>query len=94
MSINRLLFCIILSIAELGCTTLPVLEAFPEVPTELTKSCEKLETIDATTVPLSELMKVVSRNYTRYFECANLLDGWNDWYTKQKANFDQLNPKD
>jgi len=73
-----------------GCTTVvPVAQKFPEAPELLQKQCKPLDQAgpDAT---MSEFAKVVVRNYTEYYQCANIVEGWQDWYTKQKKIFEEL----
>jgi ferritin len=54
--------------------------------------CPKLETIDKPEIVLSEFMKVITRNYTKYHECANKVNAWQEWYKKQKDISDKANP--
>ena len=48
--------------------------------------CGDLDTITKPKVLLSELMKTVINNYTKYHNCADLVQSWQDWYIEQKAN--------
>jgi hypothetical protein len=65
-------------------------QKFPDVDPALTTPCAKLDLVPAGTTKLSELEKVVSGNYTKYHQCANVVDGWNKWYSEQKKNSDNL----
>jgi len=68
-----------------GCAaTVPVKQVFPTAPPELLKLCPSLTTIDTPEVKLSELMSVVSANYTKYYECSNVLEAWITWYNQNK----------
>lgn len=68
-----------------GCTTMaPITKPFPTAPEPLLQECEKLETINKPTVTLSELMKTVVNNYTKYHGCSELVKAWQDWYIGQK----------
>jgi len=68
-----------------GCAaTVPVKQAFPTAPPELLKLCPSLTTIDTPEVKLSELLNVVSANYTKYYECSNILEAWISWYNQNK----------
>jgi len=68
-----------------GCAaTVPVKQAFPTAPAELLKPCPALTTIDTPEVKLSELLSVVSANYTKYYECSNVLETWITWYYENK----------
>lgn len=85
---NILILC---AVMMSGCaTTVPITKSFPIAPDPLLLKCEKLETINKPTVVLSELMKTVVSNYTKYHGCAELVNAWQDWYTKQKHVFDAV----
>jgi len=75
-----------------GCTMfVPVKPPkWPDVPQELVKQCEELKTIWGNQVSLVNLMKTVVSNYTLYYECSNKVDGWNDWYNKQKEIYEKV----
>ena len=81
----------ILILCLTACTTVPVSQHMPAMPSELSKPCAPLEIIAAKTVTLSELMKVVAKNYSSRHECASQLDAINEWYIDQKKNFDSAN---
>jgi hypothetical protein len=86
---NILLFCAVMLLA--GCQTIPVTQKFPDAPAILMDKCQPLETLDKPNVYLSELMTTVTNNYTKYHICANQVESWQDWYTKQKAIYDKIN---
>ena len=67
-----------------GCSVVPVTQGFPEADPEMLKQCEKLEIIDKPQVTLSELSKTVVKNYGKYHNCSDLVEAWQEWYTKQK----------
>ena len=73
-----------------SCATVPVARHFPEAPPKLMEVCGNLQTIDKKEVVFSEFMKTVTTNYTQYYHCVNLLEGWQKWYVDQKANFDSV----
>jgi hypothetical protein len=75
-----------------GCasTTVPVTQKFPEAPDTLKVKCPELDVIDKPTVLLSELVYTITKNYMKYHECSNVVDGWQDWHTKQKAISDSV----
>ncbi len=74
-----------------GCSVLPVSQTFPEANQELMQKCEKLELIDKQQVTLSELSKTVVRNYAKYHNCSDLVEAWQEWYTKQKKIYEEVN---
>ena len=86
--ISTILFVIITAIFFIamfsGCsTTVPVVAKFPKASATLMEKCPPLETIDKPTVLLSELVSTITRNYTKYHECAAIVEGWQDWHTEQ-----------
>lgn len=71
-----------------GCSTsVPVARKFPDVPETLTKPCETLKKIEKDDPFLSEVIKVVTENYTLYHECALKSESWIEWYNIQKKTF-------
>jgi biotin-(acetyl-CoA carboxylase) ligase len=73
-----------------GCsTTATVKRKFPDVPTELTTLCPDLKQTEPTS-KLSEVLKVVSENYSQYHECQLKNDTWNEWYKTQKEIFESV----
>jgi hypothetical protein len=72
-----------------GCSTTPVKRNFPEVPKELLETCADLKQTEPTT-KLSEVLKVVTENYSQYHECRVKVDTWTDWYIKQKQIFESV----
>ena len=72
-----------------ACTTAPVKRTFPEVPQELTQECSDLKQTDSTT-KLSEVLKVVTENYSEYHECKAKVDTWIEWYKTQKQIFESV----
>jgi hypothetical protein len=87
--LNTLAFTLLLT----GCATVPVERHFPEAPQELMAKCGNLQTIDKQQVVFSEFLKTVTANYTQYYTCVKLLDGWQVWYVQQKENFDSVDKK-
>jgi len=73
-----------------GClATAPVTVKFPEVPTELMNACPDLKQTDQTT-KLSDVLKVVTDNYSQYHECRVRVDSWMEWYKTQKQIFESV----
>lgn len=73
-----------------GCgVTTPVKPSFPAVPQELTERCPDLDQL-AETQKLSDVLKVVTENYSDYHECRNKVDAWNEWYKSQKQIFESV----
>ena len=86
---NTLLLSLILFT---GCasTTVPVVMTFPEAPKTLMEKCPPLDLIEKPTVLLSELVYTITRNYMKYHECANVVEGWQEWHTGQKKIFNSV----
>lgn len=72
-----------------GCATLtvPVKAKFPIIPETLLVQCPQLEKVkeDAT---LSDISKVVTKNYTTYYDCAVKHDAIIEWYKIQKTIYE------
>jgi hypothetical protein len=84
-------YSILLSLLLIGCsTTVPVVAKFPEAPKSLTENCSPLKRIEGETVSIVDLHKVVVENYTTHHECAVKVEGWNEWYIKQKQIFESV----
>lgn len=61
---------------------------FPDAEKNLMVSCPELSKLPDDPVTISQLMTVVVKNYTLYHQCANKVQGWHEWYEKQKNNFE------
>ena len=80
---------LIILILLTGCVNTSVKRNFPEVPQELMVSCPDLKQTDETT-KLSDVIKVVTNNYSQYHECRIVVDAWIEWYTTQKQIFNSV----
>lgn len=77
-----------------GCaTTVPVATKFPDAPPELLISCADLELVAENEQQLSELLKVVTENYSRYHTCRAKNISWIEWYNQQKKIHDSVTKK-
>ena len=86
---NKLI--LLAALALTGCATpVPVTVKFPAAPKELMTTCADLDKAQPTEEQLSEIMKVVVKNYGSYYECKLKVDSWLDWYTKQKEVLDAV----
>ena len=71
-----------------GCSTVvPVKAKFPEAPDMLMSKCPALAQVKEN-AKLSEIATTISNNYTSYYECAVLVEGWKDWYSIQKQIYE------
>lgn len=72
-----------------GCSTVvPVKQKFPPASPSLMVSCPDLKTV-GNTEKLSDVLKVVTENYSQYHECRAKVDAWIEWYNKQQTEFDK-----
>jgi hypothetical protein len=67
----------------------PVTAKFPEAPAILQTQCPQLKQASDDS-KLSDLTKTVVHNYGEYYLCAETVNGWIEWYTKQKKIFEEL----
>ena len=73
-----------------GClASVPVKRNFPEVPQELMEACPDLKQTEQTE-KLSEVIRVVTENYSEYHECRIKVDTWIEWYSTQKHIFESV----
>ena len=89
MKIIVLVFAALLA----GCAApTPVKRNFPDAVPALQEKCPELSTVGNTgkEVPITELLKTVVKNYGSYYECANKVDGWNEWYDTQRKIFENV----
>lgn len=80
----------VLIIAGCASTPVPVVPKFPTAPDMLLKSCPTLKTIEGEKVSIIDFTKTVSENYTTYYECSALHEGFIEWYNAQKRIFEEL----
>jgi hypothetical protein len=74
-----------------GCATVsvPVKAKFPVMPETLLVGCPQLEGISED-AKLSDISKVIAKNYTTYYECAVKHDGIVEWYKIQKTIYESV----
>jgi hypothetical protein len=76
-----------------GCSiATPVKRKFPDAVPVLQEKCPELATVEITgkEVSITDMLKTVVKNYGSYYECANKVDGWNDWYDTQRKIFENV----
>jgi hypothetical protein len=84
------LFLIITTSLLLGCTAVPVERHFPALPKSLTQECPDLLLVPKNTVKLSEVLIVVTTNYSQYHQCRLVVESFQQWYTTQKEIFETI----
>ncbi len=73
-----------------GCSTVvPVKSKFPDVPERLMVKCPQLEKVSETPT-LSDVTKIITNNYTTYYDCAVKHDAFIEWYNIQKNIFESV----
>jgi hypothetical protein len=73
-----------------GCVATPVKRTFPSIPPSLNTKCSDLVDVPEGTNKISEVLIVVTKNYSLYHECRLKVETWHEWYTKQKEIFDSV----
>lgn len=74
-------------LAGCGITAQPLHPSFPEAPATLQEKCAELK--EATEgMTLTEFTKIVVENYVLYHECSRKVEGWQEWYARQRAIFE------
>lgn len=84
--IRSILLASVILISGCGVTT-PVKRTFPEVPSELRQACPDLLQTPPTE-KISDVLEVVTTNYSQYHECRIKVELWAEWYSKQKSIFE------
>lgn len=87
---RTLILSLVVILAGCGTTATPVARKFPEAVPELQVKCPTLNTIEGKDVSITDMLKTVVNNYGLYYACSNKVDGWNEWYDKQRKNFDSV----
>jgi hypothetical protein len=72
-----------------GCTSVPVVMKFPEVPKDMLIACPDLKLVSETN-KLSEVLPVIVDNYGQYYTCKDNVDSWIEWYENQKKIFNSI----
>lgn len=82
--------CFALNLAACA-TQIPIAQRqeTPAVPTTLLQPCESLETI--TGARLVDIVDTVLNNYHAYYNCADKVQAWQDWYSNinKKVSYDE-----
>jgi hypothetical protein len=66
----------------------PIKQVWPDVPKELLEACPDLKLLDPKTDKLSDIVAVVSDNYSTYYDCKARVDDWIVWYNGQKKIYE------
>jgi hypothetical protein len=91
-AIMKLLIISLMILSLSGCSAVvPVKQKWPESVSTLAEPCPNLKTIDNNNVSITDMLKVIVENYSLYYQCANKVEGWNEWYKVQKEIFEKTN---
>ncbi len=75
----------------LGCEEdVPVVAKWPDIPADLKTACPGLQEVKEGTTKLSEVITVVTDNYSQYHECQVKVDAWLEWYQSQKKIHEEI----
>lgn len=80
---------IIIATLMLTACTVPVTQKFPSAPATLMIAPSELKEVPAG-APSSVVFETVIENYGTYYEIANRLKGWQQWYVEQKKIFETV----
>lgn len=89
----KIIIILLLSFLITGCETFGK-PKFPDAEKSLMVECPELSQLPQDPVTISQLMTSVVQNYTAYHQCANKVKGWQEWYEKQKKNYEGKNTTD
>ena len=74
-----------------ACTQpVPVKPVWPEIPPVLNETCSDLEQVNTSTDKISDLLTIITDNYSYYHECKFKVEAWIDWYNRQKAIYNTV----
>ena len=79
---------IFLMALSLSSCAVPVQRKFPELPKNLTQTCSDLQMIPKSTTKLSEVLVVVTSNYSQYYQCSFKVELFQEWHKQQKEIFE------
>ena len=80
---------ILISFILTGCTTVPVVQKFPEPPKDALVKCQPLVKLEDD-AKLSDVANSIIHNYALYNTCDVKNDAWIEWYGKQKQIFEGI----
>lgn len=72
-----------------GCVSVPVERHWPKAPEALQTPAPALKEVPAG-ASASEVFDVVIENYGTYYDIANKLAGWQQWYVDQQKIFESV----
>jgi len=82
------LLLLLIPFVLIGCKSAPIQQDWPNVPEELLVACPDLKDVNTDTSKLSDILQVVTDNYSTYYECKSKVDDWITWYNGQKKIYE------
>jgi hypothetical protein len=73
-----------------GCSVTGKTPAFPELPKVLSQPCPELYMVKQDETKLSEVLTVVTENYSLYHECSIKVDLLLQWHKEQKSIYSEI----
>ena len=68
-----------------GCfKTVPVKQKFPNAPAILLERCPQLMELPEDQNNIKNFMGIVIQNYGTYYQCAEKVQGWQEWYKENQ----------
>jgi hypothetical protein len=74
----------------LSACSVPVHRTFPNLPKTLTQECPDLQFVPVGTTKLSEILIVVTTNYSHYHQCRFKVESFQEWHKQQKEIFESV----
>jgi len=87
---KSLLFPLILMLTACA-TPVPVKQRWPDVPSVLMERCPPLKQIPVDRAGLRDMLITVIENYAVYYQCADRMHTWQEWYTQHQKIFQEVN---
>lgn len=85
----RYLICLVLFLTACS-TTVPVKRKFPEADPFMMEPAVELKVLPPDTTDLDKLISNSAENYGEYRKLVKRYEMWQEWYKKQKENFDSI----
>ena len=86
----KIVLTICIALFLTACDHLQAKREFPEIPASLEVGCSELMLVPEGTEKLSEVLTIVTTNYSNQKECAVKVKTWQDWYKTQKKIFNSV----
>lgn len=80
---------LLLLLVLVGCTSIPPRPQFPTAPTALIEQCPNLDLINNDVTQMSDILVIISNNYSKYHECQIKQESWVEWYHNQKKIYER-----